>query len=51
VRQLNKGPHIVDAVRVLSDILNRMQHHQSKKRSMLRHLKLADRFLARGEGM
>ncbi|MGE5246943.1 MAG: pyruvate kinase [Verrucomicrobiota bacterium] len=35
---LNKGPHIVDAVRVLDDILQRMQAHQSKKRSLLRRL-------------
>jgi pyruvate kinase len=41
---LNKGPHIGQAVRVLDDILRRMQSHQSKKRSMLRPLKLADRF-------
>ena len=40
---LNKGPYIVDTVRVLEDILQRMEEHQSKKRSMLRHLKLADR--------
>jgi pyruvate kinase len=47
---LNKGPHIVTAVRVLGDILHRMQDHLSKKRSMLRQLKLAERFLTRGEG-
>jgi pyruvate kinase len=35
---LNKGSHIVDAVRVLDNILQRMQAHQSKKRSMLRRL-------------
>jgi len=40
---LNKGPYIVNTVRVLDDILQRMEEHQSKKRSMLRHLKLADR--------
>ena len=40
---LNKGPYIVNAVRVLDDILQRMENHQSKKRSMLRHLRLADR--------
>ena len=40
---LNKGPYIVDAVRVLDDILQRMENHQSKKRSMLRRLRLADR--------
>jgi pyruvate kinase len=43
---LNKGPYVVEAVRALDDILRRMQAHQSKKRSMLRHLKLADHFAA-----
>jgi len=35
---LNKGPHIVEAVRVLDSILQRMQAHQSKKSSRLRRL-------------
>lgn len=35
---LNKGPHIVDAMYTLDDILRRMQSHQSKKRSLLRAL-------------
>ena len=39
---LNKGPHILEAVRVLGDILRRMQDHQVKKRPMLRRLRLAD---------
>jgi pyruvate kinase len=39
---LNKGPYVLDAVRLLDDILRRMQDHQSKKRAMLRHLRLAD---------
>lgn len=38
---LNKGPHMVTAVRVLDGILRRMQAHQSKKRAMLRELHLA----------
>ena len=38
---LNKGPYVVEAVRMLDDILRRMQDHQSKKRSMLRKLNLA----------
>jgi len=38
---LNKGPHVVRAVQVLDDILQRMQAHQAKKRSMLRELRLA----------
>ncbi|MDO9100227.1 MAG: pyruvate kinase [Caldisericota bacterium] len=38
---LNKGPYVVHAVRVLDDILRRMQGHQTKKRAMLRELRLA----------
>jgi pyruvate kinase len=38
---LNKGPHVVEAVRALDDILRRMQSHLSKKSSMLRELHLA----------
>jgi len=38
---LNKGPHVLSAVRALDDILRRMQAHQTKKRSMLRELRLA----------
>lgn len=38
---LNKGPHMLSAVRVLDDILSRMQAHQAKKSSMLRELQLA----------
>jgi pyruvate kinase len=41
---LNKGPYIVTTVKVLDDILRRMQSHQEKKRSMLRKLHLADAF-------
>jgi len=41
---LNKGPYAVTAVRVLADILRRMQSHQEKKRSMLRQLRLAASF-------
>ncbi len=36
---LNKGPHIIEALRTLGDILHRMQSHQSKKRPLLRALK------------
>ena len=38
---LNKGPHVLSAIRVLDDILRRMASHQDKKMSMLRELKLA----------
>jgi pyruvate kinase len=41
---LNKGPYAVTSVRVLADILKRMQAHQEKKRSMLRQLRLAAAF-------
>ncbi|WP_075796206.1 pyruvate kinase [Massilia putida] len=40
---LNKGPHIVAALRTLDDILKRMQAHQAKKQAMLRDLALAHR--------
>jgi len=43
---LNKGPYAVATVRVLADILKRMQAHQEKKRSMLRQLRLASSFHA-----
>ena len=38
---LNKGPHLVEAVRVLDDILRRMETHQSKKSARLRSLRLS----------
>ncbi len=38
---LNKGPYILEAVRMLDDILQRMQSHRHKKKAMLRKLKLA----------
>jgi pyruvate kinase len=41
---LNKGPYIVTAVRILGDILRRMQPHHEKKNSMLRKLHLAVAF-------
>lgn len=41
---LNKGSHIIAAVRVLDDILRRMAGHQSKKTSMLKPLTLAKVF-------
>jgi pyruvate kinase len=46
---LNKGPHIISAVRVLDGILRRMQAHQTKKLSMLRELRLAHG-LSSGQG-
>jgi pyruvate kinase len=44
---LNKGPHICEAVGVLDHILQHMQAHMTKKRSMLRELHVAGRFLDR----
>lgn len=39
---LNKGPHVVTAVRFLSDVLSRMLDHHCKKTSMLRRLKVSE---------
>jgi len=41
---LNKGPHVVEAVRALDSILRRMQSHQAKKTAMLRHLQVVEGF-------
>ncbi|MEL6325669.1 MAG: pyruvate kinase, partial [Cyanobacteria bacterium J06626_23] len=35
---LNKGPYITDAVKILDDVLTRMQAHQLKKTPQLRAL-------------
>jgi pyruvate kinase len=39
---LNKGPYILPAIRMLDDILRRMQEHQHKKSPKLRKLKVSD---------
>ena len=36
---LNKGPHVVDAILTLDDILRRMSDHLSKKRHLMRPLR------------
>lgn len=38
---LNKGPYIVPAVQLLNNVLERMEAHQDKKRSMLRRLAIS----------
>jgi hypothetical protein len=38
---LNKGPHIGTAVRMLADIIRKMEAHQYKKRSLYRPLSVA----------
>jgi pyruvate kinase len=38
---LNKGPYVLSSLRVLDNILQRMQAHHAKNRSMLRELHLA----------
>lgn len=43
---LNKGEHIVAATQALDEILRRMQDHQTKKRSTMRKLNLAELFFA-----
>lgn len=44
---LNKGPHIVEAIRMLDNILRRMQDHQHKKAPTLRKLSITDLSLSR----
>ena len=39
---LNQGKHLVDASRFLRNVLERMEQHQQKKRSMLRRLRISD---------
>jgi len=38
---LNKGPHIHEAVRLLADILEKMEKHQYKKRNLFRSLSIS----------
>jgi pyruvate kinase len=38
---LNRGPHIVTAVRILADIIRKMEAHQYKKRALYRPLSVA----------
>jgi pyruvate kinase len=38
---LNKGPFVDEAVRLLSDILRRMEKHHDKKRSLFRKLRVS----------
>lgn len=42
---LNKGPHIVEAVQTLENILQRMERHQHKRWGSLRPLSVAKRFV------
>lgn len=42
---LNKGPYIENAVATLHDIIHRMEKHQFKRKSNLRPLSVASRFL------
>jgi pyruvate kinase len=44
---LNKGPHIVETVKLLSGVLERMSAHRAKRRPMLRRLAVSD---LRGKG-
>jgi pyruvate kinase len=39
---LNKGPYVVDTVRFLSGVLERMSEHSSKRRPMLRRLSVSN---------
>jgi pyruvate kinase len=42
---LNKGPYVIEAVKVLDDVLRRMQRHQAKKSALLRPLTIAEKFV------
>lgn len=48
---LNKGPHIVEAVTMLDDILQRMQRHYEKQHPQLGELQVASAFTARTPGL
>ncbi len=48
---LNKGPYMVEAVRALENILERMQAHQAKKSTLLRHLNIAESFFKGSSGV
>jgi pyruvate kinase len=39
---LNKGPHVVESVQFLENVIQRMQDHYSKKTPMLRKLKVSE---------
>jgi pyruvate kinase len=39
---LNKGPHVLDVLRFLDNVLQRMQRHQQKRRAMLRKLAISE---------
>lgn len=41
---LNKGPHILEAVKTLQNIIGRMEQHLYKKQGTLRLLKVAEKF-------
>jgi pyruvate kinase len=41
---LNKGPHILDAIGFLGDIVGRMHEHQDKQTALLRRLAVSDEF-------
>ena len=47
---LNKGPHILVAIATLSDILKRMQGHQTKKTALLRNLHETEEIAERNSG-
>ncbi len=40
---LNKGPHIIEAVRFLVGVLSRMEGHYSKRMALRRKLSIAER--------
>ena len=47
---LNKGPHVVESVRLLRNITSRMRGHQEKKMSWLRALSISEELDRDGTG-
>jgi pyruvate kinase len=39
---LNKGPYIVETVRFLNGVLERMEAHQAKRRPLMRRLSVSE---------
>jgi pyruvate kinase len=39
---LNKGPYIVETVRFLNGVLERMDAHQAKRRQLMRRLSISE---------
>ena len=43
---LNKGPYIIDAIKVLKNVLKRMEAHSAKKKNELRALNVTRKYVS-----